>query len=493
MRRLEHRGGLGRFRVDVFSSIGRDGIGILVDTLYDGIESDVDLRPKFSRDLAGERERVKAFWEEQLGGEPRYSQIYGPRSMASIHEHIHISAHDAGRWLGHFRAGLRKALADPALINSVMTLVNGFARSLVNEEERCTSKNEQRCFRTKRSDQAVSSAARGEIEEVLSFLEDGRSPHPRLLVAAAQRGRDDVVSALLENGASVNLAALHESLYVTPLAVALKKKKHATVELLCAHGAKLDIFTAVFIGDSGLIDEEVTRDPNIVNARDPASDFAVMTPLWHAAVCDQKAAFLRLLDLGAVAAPLDAHLIKILANRRAFDLVERLLDAGARAEHLGYARWVERDDLAERLIGLGADVERAATPFQSWIWQVCTGNHGQQDEPELVRAILRHGGDPNAKRDDKSALHYAAAAGFVSSMSVLLESGADPNAEDSEGQTPLFSALRDNKKKDRVATVRCLLGAGADSTIRDRLGKGLVDHLHRSTGADRSRLLDLLM
>jgi ankyrin repeat protein len=66
-----------------------------------------------------------------------------------------------------------------------------------------------------------------------------------------------------------------------------------------------------------------------------------------------------------------------------------------------------------------------------------------------VRALLRHGAGANDRRAGEgetatgvralgaTALHYAAKAGFLRTIEVLLEHGADPAARDSHGRTPV--------------------------------------------------------
>jgi ankyrin repeat protein len=89
----------------------------------------------------------------------------------------------------------------------------------------------------------------------------------------------------------------------------------------------------------------------------------------------------------------------------------------------------------------GAEVERSG----AWIGLCCTGNQGHKDDPEYVSALLRHGARVGDKRlvgqgndgGRATALHYAAKAGFVKTIQVLLEHGADPSAADENGLTPL--------------------------------------------------------
>jgi ankyrin repeat protein len=108
----------------------------------------------------------------------------------------------------------------------------------------------------------------------------------------------------------------------------------------------------------------------------------------------------------------------------------------------------------------GACVDRSG----SWIGLSCTGNQGRKDDPEYVAALLRHG----ARVDDRrltgqdndggraTALHYAAKAGFMRTIAVLLEHGADPTAEDHNGFTPLDWLDRAAKSVDREAVRRLL-------------------------------------
>jgi len=53
---------------------GQATVDRLVDSLYDGFETDRDLRPLFGRDLSRGRRNQKRFFAEWLGGPRRYSE-----------------------------------------------------------------------------------------------------------------------------------------------------------------------------------------------------------------------------------------------------------------------------------------------------------------------------------------------------------------------------------------------------------------------------------
>ena len=126
-------------------------------------------------------------------------------------------------------------------------------------------------------------------------------------------------------------------------------------------------------------------------------------------------------------------------------MVELLLAAGADATRLGVGRWVLHPRLSRLLADHGAAIDSSG----SWIGASCTGNQGRKDDPEFVRALLRHGARATDRRSGEpgetagvgalnaTALHFAAKAGFVETIKVLLEHGADPQARDSRGRTPL--------------------------------------------------------
>jgi ankyrin repeat protein len=108
----------------------------------------------------------------------------------------------------------------------------------------------------------------------------------------------------------------------------------------------------------------------------------------------------------------------------------------------------------------GAGVDRSG----AWIGTACTGNQGRKDDPHYVAALLRHGARVEDKRlvgqgndgGRATALHYAAKAGFLKTIEVLLDHGADATARDDNGLTALDWLERAAPSVDRQAVRRLL-------------------------------------
>ncbi len=470
---------------DLFDRIGgQPTVDALVDHLYVGLESDTELRPLFPRDLAHGRAMQKSFFGEWLGGPRRYSEE-SHAGLGYVHIDIAITPELADRWLGHFGRALRSAVAgnsDRALIS---TQVSSLASALVNDHAATSGASTGRhevatCGVGARIlKRATDLARRGDAAGVDGMLLEApdllRPTHAAsVMQAAAFAGRADVVDLLLHRGAGVDHpyflpvglagSAFEQVLFVTPLCAARMKRRSAVESLLVAAGAHEDVFTAAFLGAVDALAQMLAGVPGLALASDPATDVVDMTPVDHA-VAGGRVETLRLL-LDHVAAPLagGVRALRSAAAQGSVTMVHMLVEHGADPTRIGVGRWVLHAELAPLLAGRGAVIDSSG----SWIAASCTGNQGRSDDPDYVRALLRHGaraddrraGDPGSASGvgalNATALHYAAKAGFLQTVRLLIDSGADPDALDRRGRTPL-DWLDDAAPSVPRAEVRTLL------------------------------------
>ena len=140
-----------------------------------------------------------------------------------------------------------------------------------------------------------------------------------------------------------------------------------------------------------------------------------------------------------------------------------LLDArGGYAKQTALAFDECPDELARWLVAQGADLEATDSSGRTPLQRRARSGHGR------IAVLLELGADVHASggRTD-SPLHAAAAGRNVGHLRLLLDHGADVDALDDDGRTPLEVALRSCSNIDieqMVPTARLLLGAGARRT-----------------------------
>jgi truncated hemoglobin YjbI len=302
---------------------GRAGVATLIDGLYDRLERDPELTRLFRSHRAGERERLKEFFETIFGGEVR-----GTRDVGMQRRHIHrlISAHESARWLAHFEASMDEAAISARAQAAVRDLLRGPAARLVNDG---APKEVLK--------QAIASAGKGDVEAVAALVEE----HPRLidqrggdgvtmLWTAARRGRAPLVRWLVDRGADVEIpgSAVHMTqVMVSPYCIAVRSRRREVAQYLVDHGAQIDVFCAAFLGELEALREHVVA--GLANAQSPHEDFHPVKPLHHAVDGGSVAAVTLLLESGADARSVGGRLLTSAANQGSIELVRLLLDHGA--------------------------------------------------------------------------------------------------------------------------------------------------------------------
>ncbi len=452
---------------------GRATLDTLIDGLYRRIETDPALRPLFGRNLEGEREAQKRFFCEWLGGDAVYSaRAHLP--LKHRHDLLPITAALAQRWLEHFEASLERAVSEGLARRLILENVRQFAFSLVNEGEQISALRAHphgTCLRYEPASASLGLARRGDVSQLQQLLERApdvlsSAPHAaHLLQLATLNGRISTVELLLDHGVDVNRPSPIEPLIlVSALCAARARGRKAIESLLLERGAREDIFTHAFLGDLSRLELDLTSDPASAQASDPAVDALEITPLHHAVAGERPAALSLLLRAASARGARilgSGRALRDAATRENVALVRLLLEHGASGAGIGAGRWVLHPELAPLLTRAGASVERNG----AWIGLSCTGNQGRKDDPEYVKALLAHGARVDDKRlsgqgndgGQATALHYAAKAGFVKSIAVLLDAGADPSAPDDNGLTPLDWLERATKSVDRAQVRRLLL------------------------------------
>ncbi|MHC4540014.1 MAG: ankyrin repeat domain-containing protein [Planctomycetota bacterium] len=288
-----------------------------------------------------------------------------------------------------------------------------------------------------------SSVAMGDLAEVQNSIKKTTDINVKNLAlrVAAACGQEDIVKLLLSRGAQVSATRKDGEM---PLHLAARGGYENLVRLVLESGAN-------------------------VNARDHSG----YTPLHCAAEKGHEDVAALLIAKGA-----DVHAedrgrwrpFDYAAGRDYKDIVQLLLDKGASLDVNGRydwtplmsAAWSGHKDLAELLVQRGADVNERMPG--GWSPVLSAAHRGHTD---ILALLLAHGAEANVEdRWGWSALHYATGPDITK---LLLGKGADPNVVEREGGgTPLHFAAGGGKEgKDYKTMAELLIRHGADVNARD--------------------------
>jgi ankyrin repeat protein len=296
-------------------------------------------------------------------------------------------------------------------------------------------------------------AGKGDTEELRQLLTrhperlNQRGSHNRtLLWEAVRRGKLPAVQWLIDQGADVNAAGRYNSesfVQLTPYCAALYYRRFEVAEYLRAHGAEEDIFRAVFLGEIERVARELDAHPDLINAEDP-QDPVYYVPLLSFAVASgriEMAAFL--LSRGALVAPYSLQLLSLAAKDGRKDILALLLAQHARVMDMGeyYFYNTYPLDILRFLLEHGASPSRKGENGFPPLVYLCRADKGEQ--PDKIKLLLEYQAPVNGLGPKgRTALHYAAAAGFLQVITILLDHGANDRIQDQQGETPLALARR---------------------------------------------------
>ena len=304
-------------------------------------------------------------------------------------------------------------------------------------------------------------------------------------------GRKDIVDLLLAHGADIDARdekyGFNALIHAIDLADFMPEYAAlGMVDFLLERGAEKDVWACAWLGDAAGVDDWLRRDPALVNAVGPG-------PSTLLSFCSDVKAIQYYLDRGAD--PLVPYErsgkygrttpLRDIAYRRNYDCVRLLLARLGWETDIFWAAIMGDEARAGGLLAADATLAKARS----------AADH-----------VLGGG---------LSALHLAAQGGHIALMTALLAAGADIDARDDRGYTPLhfavcfgprefldplpaLSAAAQDRGVYRLLTdvPRFLLEQGADLRARDAVDRQTPLELARSAfedETDRSDVIALLV
>jgi ankyrin repeat protein len=285
------------------------------------------------------------------------------------------------------------------------------------------------------------------------LLEKGAAPNARDDLGATPLlyGYADAacIKHLLAAKADVNAS---DTMGYTPLTLAAYTDATDAAELLAAHGARLDLYSACFLGKTDTARKLLTADPKAVDR--PFELTVGETPLMVAARAGRVNIVRLLLERGAKWGPTRDFSPMHQAARYGWnEVIQVFLDKGVPVDAL----WKGTTALAEAASGTQVETVRfllskkANARFSS-----------ETGYPPSATALqcIRWGGPQRRSREPADGRRE------VEIARLLIAAEADVNAEDGFGRTPLHSAV----EHGQVELVAELLAKGARVNAREHYG-----------------------
>lgn len=198
-----------------------------------------------------------------------------------------------------------------------------------------------------------------------------------------------------------------------------------------------EFFGAVKKGDLATVERMADADRALLVAKDPNGVSAVLLAHYYGQAQVAKALLRRkpVLDIFEAATVGDAARIRTLVAK---DRTTVNAWSGDGFFALGLAAFFKRPEVVKVLLESGADVRMASRPLGFTPLHSAVADDAGEVTKDIVKMLLDKGADPNAKNANGSTpVHTAAFTGNVPVLEMLLEAGGDPQAPDKEGRSPL--------------------------------------------------------
>lgn len=319
---------------------------------------------------------------------------------------------------------------------------------------------------------------------------DSQVQRSALHEAACQSGRESIAKLLIEKGADINALS---GCGMAPLHQAVVHANEPMVRLLVKKGCNVNIQRRFKDGITSLHyaarheNDEIMRILFDAGANITTSDVRRRTPLHMAAVNGAESAAGLLLERGADINAADWEgmtPLHLAAERSCTSMVRWLLNRGASLTavdkkgstvlHIvAESRWCNGDvSTVGLLLGKGIKIDAKDSHGKTPLNRAASSGID-----EMVSELLKHGARIEAcNGTGVRSLQFAAKSLRACRLSsptvqVLLDNGAEVNAQDRDGRTALHWAVINGQSRDvdlgRDPVIKLLLERGADPNIQD--------------------------
>jgi ankyrin repeat protein len=248
---------------------------------------------------------------------------------------------------------------------------------------------------------------------------------------AAVHGDLETIRLLVEAGADVEGKGDDYEIGVLGWATCFQKARKDVADYLLAHGATLNLWTAIALDRAEDVGAMITRQPTLLESRMSRNQHR-RTPLHHAAAKDQRRIVRLLLEFGADPNATDATggtpMTTASQEGAGPEVIDALLAAGAPLDFRTAINLGRYDEAEAKLRDDPGRIGHEGRDTIALHLAVSKNN------AKSINWLIKHGVAVNAKRVmwecNHTALHMTVESGAMELARLLLDAGADPNIRD---------------------------------------------------------------